>query len=415
MWGLQAFRVATGGAHIDIIMDLHDLALGGAKLSVDDTVAQALHSVRELMGMRVAFVSEFLQERRIFRYVDADADFTPIGVGGSDPLEDSYCLRVVDGRMPELIRDARELPQALTLAATLALPVGAHLSVPIRFSDGKVYGTFCCFSTHAEPSLNERDLATMRLFARLVGSILERRYADEQARAQMKERVQAVLEGRRYTVHYQPIFHLVQNKKVGYEALARFQTVPARGPDLWFGEAAQVGLQEELELALIAEALKGLARTPADDFVSINMSPNTLLKGQVAGLLAGHPLDRIVIEITEHDSVDDYDALDVVLQPLRQGGLRLAVDDAGAGYSSFRHILRMKPEVIKLDRSLTQEVDRDLGSRALASALVRFGEQIGSAIVAEGVETESQLRVLRELRVNKAQGYLLGRPAPLEP
>lgn len=395
-------------------MNLHDLAPDVQGLSVDDTVSMALRSVRELMGMRVAFVSEFDRGRRVFRYVDSDADFSPIGVGGSDPLEDSYCQRVVDGRMPELIPDARLLPEALKLAATSALPVGAHLSVPIRFSDGRVFGTFCCFSTHPEHNLNERDLGTMRLFARLVGGILEKRHATELARQQVQQRVQSVLEGRRYRVHYQPIYQLAHKRLTGYEALARFQAEPTQGPDRWFEDAAPVGLHEPLELALIAEGLAGLARMPTEVFVSLNVSPATLLGGKVAALFDGQPLHRIVLEITEHALVEDYEALDEVLRPLRQTGLRLAVDDAGAGYSSFLHILRMRPEVIKLDRSLTQEIDRDAGSRALASALVRFGGEIGSRIVAEGVETESQLRVLRELGVDKAQGYLLGRPGPLD-
>lgn len=394
-------------------MDLRELAQNGDGASVADTVAQALRSVRELLGMRVAFISEFSDGQRIFRHVDSEPGYAPIVVGGADPLEESYCQRVVDGRLPELITDACELPEALTLAATRALPVGAHLSVPIRFSDGHLFGTFCCFSTHAERSLNERDLGTMRLFARLVGGILEKRHASEQLLLQAEQRVRDVLAQHLYEVHYQPIFNLGRQSVVGYEALARFRAEPVRGPDVWFEEAAQIGLQEELELALIAEALKGFELLPADVFVSINVSPETLLKGGVAALLAHRPLDRIVIEITEHDSVDDYGALAEVLWPLRQAGLRLAVDDAGAGYSSFRHILIMRPEVIKLDRSLTQEVDRDSGSRALASALVRFSEEMNSQIVAEGVETESQLRVLRELRVGKAQGFLLGRPAPI--
>lgn len=99
---------------------------------------------------------------------------------------------------------------------------------------------------------------------------------------------------------------------------------------------------------------------------------------------------------------------------MRQRGLKLAVDDAGAGFASFRHILKLKPDVIKLDTSLIRQIDTDTGCRALAAALIRFAEETGSKVVAEGVETEAELQALRELKVTKAQGYLLGRPAPLE-
>ena len=120
-----------------------------------------------------------------------------------------------------------------------------------------------------------------------------------------------------------------------------------------------------------------------------------------------------MLEVTEHALVEDYERLADVLGPLRSKGLRLAVDDAGAGYASFRHILKLKPDVIKLDSSLIRNVDSDTGCRALAAALIRFAEETACKVVAEGVETEAELAMLRRLQVNKAQGYLLGRPAPL--
>jgi EAL domain-containing protein (putative c-di-GMP-specific phosphodiesterase class I) len=130
-------------------------------------------------------------------------------------------------------------------------------------------------------------------------------------------------------------------------------------------------------------------------------------------MLEGAPLKRIVLEITEHESVDDYAKLGAALAPLRERGLRVAVDDAGAGYASFRHILKLEPDVIKLDISITRDIDTQISRRALAAALIRFAEETGSRIVAEGVETEAELAVLRELRVNKAQGFLIGRPVPI--
>lgn len=121
-----------------------------------------------------------------------------------------------------------------------------------------------------------------------------------------------------------------------------------------------------------------------------------------------------MLEVTEHASIDDYAVIARKLEPLRQRGVRLAVDDAGAGYASFRHILKLKPDVIKLDASLVSAIDSDNGVRALAAAVIRFAEETGSKVVAEGVETEHELEVLRQLNVNKAQGYLLGRPSRLE-
>jgi EAL domain-containing protein (putative c-di-GMP-specific phosphodiesterase class I) len=131
-------------------------------------------------------------------------------------------------------------------------------------------------------------------------------------------------------------------------------------------------------------------------------------------VLCDGDLSRVVLEITEHTTVEDYAKLHEVLRPLRERGMRLSIDDAGAGYSSFRHILRLRPDFIKLDISLTRDIDSDRGRRALAAALIGFARETGAELIAEGVETESELATLRKLGVHKAQGYLLGRPAPFE-
>ena len=111
-----------------------------------DVLLKLLHTIRTHLGMEAAFVSHFERGRRVFKVVDTEPGEVSLPVGGSDPLEESYCVRVSDGRLPELICDAQQLPAALELEATRSFPVGAHLSIPLRLSDGSVYGTFCCFS-----------------------------------------------------------------------------------------------------------------------------------------------------------------------------------------------------------------------------------------------------------------------------
>lgn len=385
---------------------------GRNSTSPDIIISDALHSVRTLLDMDVAFVSEFTGGRRIFRYVDSCEECTSIRANASDPLEETYCQRVLDGRMPELITDTAKNLEALKLPITDHLHIGNYLGVPIRFSDGAVYGTFCCFSGHANEALNSHHLETVRLFANFVGKVMER-HALAHLRNETRTRLINVLEKEHFDIHYQPIIHVAENRLVGHEALARFPSDPPRSPDCWFAEAAEVGYQEELELAVIRKALGALSCLPLDTYVSINVSPETVLKGSLPAALDGHPLDRVVLEVTEHALVDDYSSIARQLASLRKKGLRLAVDDAGAGFASFRHILKLKPDIIKLDSSLIQRIDIDVNSRALAAALIRFAEETGSKIVAEGVETESELRVLRELKVNKVQGFLLGRPRPI--
>lgn len=170
----------------------------------------------------------------------------------------------------------------------------------------------------------------------------------------------------------------------------------------------------ELELAVIRRALADLGRFPEGTYLSLNISPQTLSTGAIHEVLDGVPLERVMLEVTEHASVADYGVIADQLTSLRQRGLRLAVDDAGAGYASFRHIIKLKPDVIKLDASLVAAIDQDPVIHALAAALIRFAEETGSKVVAEGVERPQELHVLRQLKVNKAQGYLLGEPVPIE-
>ncbi|WP_254277130.1 EAL domain-containing protein [Halomonas sp. 3H] len=395
---------------------LLNMALGeesGSEVSTEHALLEALHAIRAHLGMEVAFISEFDNDRRVFRYVDEEAGVPRLEVGASDPLEASYCQRVVDGRLPELIPDAFDNAEALTLPATQEMPIGAHLSVPIRLQDGSVYGTLCCFDRQADPSLNERDLGMMRVFADFAARQLERQREHQQRQQAIEERIRDVLAQRRFHVVFQPMHDLAGQRIAGYEALTRFTAEPNRGPDKWFEEAATVGLREELELAAIELALASLPDIPVAAYLSLNASPATILSGRLDDMFGPYPLDRLMLEVTEHDVVDDYAGLSDSLASMRARGLRLAIDDAGAGYASFRHILRLAPDVIKLDRSLTHEIDRRDESRALAAALIGFASETGSRLIAEGVETQAELDALKDIGIGKAQGYLLGRPGPL--
>ncbi len=380
-----------------------------------NSVPDILHAMREHLKMEVAFVSEFTRGRRVFRYVDSSWAKNPVRVGEGDPLEDSYCARVVDGRMPELMNDARMNACAAELPVTFALPVGAHVSVPITLSDGAVYGTFCCFSRSADNSLNLRDVHLMRVFADLAGKMIERERAIDRNQHDMHERTMQVLREDTLNIVYQPIYDLEKGTITGFESLARFAPTPARSPDRWFSDAHTVGLGVELEMMAIEHALQLLPHLGEGLDLGINASPDTIVDPRLGQLLSGlDPIDRIVLEITEHAAIDRYEEIAGCLRPFRSRGLKIAVDDAGAGYASFRHILNLEPDRIKLDISLTRDIDIDPARRALAAALIHFATDTGSTLVAEGVETAAEVATLIELGVEKAQGYFLDRPMSRE-
>lgn len=372
-----------------------------------------LRAARTHLGMEIGFISEFVGGCRVFRNVESAEGRNCIEVGASDPLEESYCHWIAKGKLPRLIRDPSDHPLTKRFAVTRTLPVGAHLSVPIRLRDGRIYGTFCCFSFEPDQSLTERDLATIEAFAEIAGQQIQQARDLASERDAKAASVRSALASRDVDIVYQPAVRLDAPRVEFVEALARFRSKPYRSPDQWFASAAQVGLGAELELMAMQAATAGLSDLPSGTRMSLNVSPRTLLSDDFHSFLGPLPLDRVIVEITEHETVSRYADLNRILRPSRKRGLKIAIDDVGAGYSSLRHILQVQPDLIKLDMSLSQKIDMDPARKALATALVSFSREIGSELVAEGVETDGELDAIRKLGVHLVQGFLIGRPARL--
>ena len=246
-----------------------------------------------------------------------------------------------------------------------------------------------------------------------LGGHLAREEHEAQSHAERTERIERVLRHGLIKIAFQPIVDLERGRLTGVEALARFPVEPLRGPAQWFHDAEQAGRLVELETAAIRTALNHMEDLPAGVYLAFNASPATANSPQLGEALSAHAGAPLALEITEHAPVDDYDAMATALAALRAHGLRLAIDDAGAGFASLRHILLLEPDVIKVDMTLTRGIEHDRPKRALARALISFASEIGAVIVAEGIETASEAAVLRGLGVRFGQGYHVGRPAPL--
>jgi len=212
-------------------------------------------------------------------------------------------------------------------------------------------------------------------------------------------------------VHLQPVVDTRTGAVWGLEALARFPGHPQPGPAAWFEAALRAGWGPALETVALCGALDVLDRLPADLAMTVNLSASALLRPDVATLLLDASPGRLVVEITEHEPVQDYPELVGVLAVLRAAGVRLAIDDFGAGHSSLRHVLQLAPDVVKLDLSITHDVHVDAHRQALVEAMVAFCARIGALVIAEGVEEAGELATLIDLGVELAQGWYLARPA----
>jgi EAL domain-containing protein (putative c-di-GMP-specific phosphodiesterase class I) len=315
-----------------------------------------------------------------------------------------------------LIHDARQVPELRDLPVTTSLPVGAHLSVPIEGSDGVAMGTLCCFSRIPDPDLRERDLELMTVFAGLISRHLDLLVTAERRGSSVAEAVTSVITSGGPAIALQPIVDIATGTTAGYEALSRFPGLESWTPDRWFREADSVGLGPDLEASAVRAALREMVRLPRGTSLSVNVSARALCASDgVLDLLLEASSAQVVVELTEHDQIDDYGRLAHVLARVRRTGARVAVDDAGSGYAGLGHILRLEPEVLKLDRTLVEGIAHDPGRQAMCVAMVGFTQRMGSTLIAEGVETGEDLEGLADLGVPYAQGYFLGRPQIPEP
>jgi EAL domain-containing protein (putative c-di-GMP-specific phosphodiesterase class I) len=226
-------------------------------------------------------------------------------------------------------------------------------------------------------------------------------------------RISSLLENQMLMTAFQPIYGLAAQSVVGVEALSRFVSDDGASAELWFAEAAAVGLGANLEFSALGSAAAAAAKLPPHLYVSLNISPSSCIDPRLPELF-DHielPINRIVLELTDGIPDEEYLHFISAITPLRERGLRIAIDDSQSGAGILSRMLHLRPDFIKLGRNIIGGVDHDASQYALAACMVDFAEQIGSVLVAEGVETPEELRILTELGISAGQGYLLGRPS----
>jgi PAS domain S-box-containing protein len=232
----------------------------------------------------------------------------------------------------------------------------------------------------------------------------------ERAVVASAERVSRVLADEAVDIALQPIVDLTSGRLVGVEALARFRD--GRPPDVWFREASEAGLALDLDRMCFLAALELVPLLPETCSLSVNATPELITDAAFQQRLRapGMPGERIVVEVTEHSRISSYADIAEALAPLRELGIRLAVDDTGAGFASLTHVLQLRPDIIKIDRSLVANVTSDPARRGVITSLVLLALDLGASVTAEGVETPSELETVGTMGADHVQGYLLARP-----
>lgn len=303
--------------------------------------------------------------------------------------------------------------RTLQPAGAIGIPLGrpdleAAAFVPLRSGSGPI-GVLVL----ADARARDRGDATQSLSAAmdlaplvtaLVRPVLARERRDESRVAAMRRRIDTLA----FHPVFQPIVDLGTDRAVGFEALTRFDDHTP--PERVFAEASALGLGVELEAVTAAAAMRASASLPDDAWLSVNVSPLFLTDVERAAAVFARPARQVVLELTEHDPIDDYPSVLAAVEALDDGFL-LSVDDAGAGYACLHHVLRLRPSYVKLDRGWVSGIESDPARQALVAGLGDFAERADGCLIAEGIEDPAELAVLTELGVQLGQGWLLGRPA----
>ena len=290
------------------------------------------------------------------------------------------------------------------------LGIRAVAYAPVRHDQRLIGLLLICAEGSVEGVALAEVLPGLVEFADLAGALIGRDVAERTEVGRGRDHISGIISHRAFHPVFQPIVDLKRNAIVGYEALTRF--TEGADPEVVFADAAAVGLGHELETATLQAALAAAESLPQSAWLNLNMSPELISAGEPLRTLLHARRQRLVLEVTEHTAIADYPAFRAAMAKLGPK-VELAVDDAGAGFASLRHILELRPAFVKLDRSLVTGLESDYARQAMIVGLRHFAHETGCRLIAEGIETDRELAILRDLDIQLGQGYLLGRPLPV--
>ncbi|SFE93199.1 EAL domain, c-di-GMP-specific phosphodiesterase class I (or its enzymatically inactive variant) [Blastococcus tunisiensis] len=379
-------------------------------------IRRLLSTARGVLGMELAFLSRIADGVQTFAAVDAGGSAPSPAEGSTNEAADGYCTLLLNGAIPPAVPDVASHPVLAAMPVTTELGIGAYCGVPVRLPDGSLYGTLCGLHPDSITAPSSAQLEALAVVARLVGHSLAAEQRLSREREADRQAFRTLVDGQGRSIALQPIVDLSDGRAVGYEALSRFVDGDGspRRPDEVFAKAAALGLLLYLEQAAARSALSLLPQLPGDTYLSINLSPAALLDPVTQDLLRSCAPGRLVVEVTEHEEVGDYPAIRQAIADLRARGLRLAIDDTGAGFASLQHLTQLTPDIIKLDVAFVRDVQADPACRAVARAIAGYAAEVGATLVAEGIELPEQATTLRGLGASYGQGYHFSRPQPPE-
>ncbi|MEA2535998.1 MAG: hypothetical protein QOF11_232 [Chloroflexota bacterium] len=400
-------RGQASAERIAIIASLRQLRTQSTPEATAMIVAEAMD---RLPGNDAAGVFECTGDRLLALAIVAMPGF-PIQSGDVLSEEHSRYLLERSGSGPWaelLVRGPGSSEHDQRLAA---IGIRSRAVAPIQ-ADGELVGLVALATTDEDHARHlVEDLPAVGEFASVAETILAPALVARRGRGEKRQRIGATIAATAFGSVFQPIVDLGTGTIVGFEALTRFDD--GQRPDVTFATALECGMGLELEAVTLDLALREARLLPRAPWLSVNVSPAFLAQGGTITRVLAQRSRPVVLEVTEHEAIEAYAPLRQTMLELGPG-VRLAVDDAGAGVANFNHLVELRPNFVKIDAGLVHGVDGDPSRRAVVVGLIHFAVEAGSQVIAEGIETEAERAVLIELGVTLGQGYLLGKPAPAD-
>lgn len=332
---------------------------------------------------------------------------------------DEFTLVITGGPQPET---AVELGERLVTAFQdefeidgHRMQVGMSAGVAIYPTDGDDARTLLANADAALYQAKAEMRGSVRLFEIELGTRMRER-------REMQNDLRTAIQHGDMSLHYQPQFKIASDEPIAFEALARWQC-PKRGtvpPDVFISIAEESGLIIALGEWILREACREAASWPRPLKVAVNISPVQFYRGDLPRLVhtilleTGLPPHRLELEITENVLIDDFSRAVSILRRLKALGVQIAMDDFGSGYSSLSYLHAFPFDKIKIDRTFIGDLETSHHSMAIVRAIIPLGHSLAVPILAEGVETEAQRALLLREGCDQVQGYLTGRPQPIE-
>lgn len=382
----------------------------------DQKVKELLSVLSSHMKMDMAGLSIWQDSSLVTQVVAGDGASFGISPGVTFGIDKSFFRDLQTGLVTAITGEARRDPRAAPRDVIRSSNIESYAMTSLADAEGKPYGILYCLSHRTMPGLAQREGRFLSLMASFLKDYLLDLRKLWELRSGISRCISDLIDSGGPRIVYQPVVRLTTGETVAVEALSRFPPScfgHALDTEGWFAEARTVNLHVDLETLIAQQAIKAFSSLPPTVKIAINASPDTVSE-RLPQLVCDLPeRDRLIIELTEHERWTETPAALRGVERLRSRGIRIAVDDAGTGYSGLEQLIQLRPHLIKIDHALTGGIDRDPVRCALAMGIARLADAINASVIAEGIETPQERDTIAMIGITFGQGYLLGKPDSL--